>query len=251
MSHQYGSPPLLEAICEFRFDVDSLDDLTHYGLIYQQLESDFPKRKTVRTIESLLAQEAGAIRHKVSHLDRARFEREDGSALVQVGADLLAVNHLRPYRGWDVFRPLILKSITAFEQVAKPKGIRRAVMQYINEIVVPESRFKVEDYFNFYAHLGSGLPQDHGSFQLRVTTRSRSGKDWLAIDLRTEDGAMDSDNTRLRLTIDMVRPDNQWGSENVQDWLQAAHAEIEQAFESCLTDRARSLFESRRTTRVL
>ena len=93
MSDQYDRPPLLEAVCEFRFDVESLDDLTHYGLIYQRLESDFPKRRTVRTIESLLAQEAGGVRHQVSHLDRARFEREDGSALVQVGPD-----HIRARR---------------------------------------------------------------------------------------------------------------------------------------------------------
>ena len=44
MGRQYNSPPIKEAICEFRFRSETPWDLAVPGLIYAELKDDFPRR---------------------------------------------------------------------------------------------------------------------------------------------------------------------------------------------------------------
>ncbi|MGQ0654564.1 MAG: TIGR04255 family protein [Betaproteobacteria bacterium] len=44
MPKKYKNPPIIEAICEFRFSETSPWDLTIPGLIYELVKDKFPKR---------------------------------------------------------------------------------------------------------------------------------------------------------------------------------------------------------------
>ena len=169
MGKKYKNPPIIEAVCEFQFAPGQPWDFTVHGLFYEQIRAEFPEKQQQMGIGIRFRQEAGAIQHELlPNSERMQFLRKDKSALVQVGPDMLAVNHLKPYPGWEVFKPLILDNLNKYIEVAKPKGLKRLGLRYINKIDLPEQTIKMQDYFNYFTLIPKELPQTHENFSARV-----------------------------------------------------------------------------------
>ena len=76
-----------------------------------------------------------------------QFLQEDEGAMVQVGPNLVAVNHLKPYSNWETFKQMIARSLEAYKKVADPQAINRIGLRYINRIEIPDQRkVEIEDY---------------------------------------------------------------------------------------------------------
>lgn len=235
----YGRPPLIEALCQFRFVPGREWDNTVPGLLYAKIQNDFPKRRKHAAFEFLL--EPGSSEVKKVGGDRTQFLSADQTSLVQVGADLLIINVLRPYPGWEGFRRLIISTLEHYVKVAEPAGLRSLALRYINRIALPDvPSVTVEHYLTFSPDIPEGLPQDLSAWTqsvdlpvenvglLRLTSGSAKDDDNLAFILDIEFIGLNRD----RLTFDQL-----------PEYLDQAHGEIETAFELCLTDQARSLFE--------
>src|SRR5882672_10952662 len=98
MARIYEEPPLIEAVCEFHFEPGHEWDWTIPGLIYPKLSKDFPKKREQRLFQ--LQVQAGPQEMTQSLKGqgaRMQFLKEDERALIQVGPDTLAINHLKPY----------------------------------------------------------------------------------------------------------------------------------------------------------
>jgi len=134
MSRIYKSPPVVEALCEFQFSSESWD-WTIPGLIFQEIKDKFPQKRQVNRVEFAMA----AFQDKVSQqlkgsADRMHFLNNEKTALVQVGPDLLVVNHLQPYPHWQKLQPLISEMYDVYQRIAKPAEIKRIALRYINKI---------------------------------------------------------------------------------------------------------------------
>src|SRR5947208_3343497 len=94
MGEKLVSPPLLEALCEFRFAPTEAWDWTLPGRLYDRIEKEFSERSQVEGIEVQLS--LGPGQPPSSQImrgpDRVQMKRKDGTAMVQVGPHLLAVN---------------------------------------------------------------------------------------------------------------------------------------------------------------
>lgn len=241
---KYTRPPVIEVVAEFRFVPSAPWDLTVPGLVYERLRGQFPHKRLLKVLEGEAAAEATGFRQEFRLADRMQFLREDEKAFVQVGPDLLAVNHLAPYPTWEGFRPLIQDALQAYMAVAQPKGLRRIGLRYINRIVIPANPVELADYLNFRPFLGAGLPQRIGDFILGLQSPCGDGRDILRLQLTTDEPAT-PDSVALFLDLDyfMAHPEAV-PLHAVLDWIEIAHLRVQEAFEACITDRLRALFNA-------
>lgn len=243
MTQKYKNPPIVEALSEFQFIPGQPWDFTVHGLFYEKINTEFPDKQQMG-IGIRVKQEAGAIQHEVLQSpDRMQFHRKDKTALVQVGPDMLVVNHLKPYPTWEVFKPLVLGNLNKYHEVAKPKGFKRLVLRYINKINIPEKSIEMTDYFSYYPYIPDKLPQTHEAFLIRTEIPHEENRDRI---LLTFSSIIPEKPEMLSFLLDlnyvMVIPEKV-AIDQADKWLEQAHAIIENNFEACITDKCRKLFE--------
>jgi uncharacterized protein (TIGR04255 family) len=243
MNRTYRNPPIVEALCEFRFDPASPWDLTIPGLVWEEIKSTFPQKKSATGLELGIHVGAGSVRQQVEPTTRMQFLREDATALVQVGTNLLSVNHLRPYPGWQAFAPLIEQGYRAYLEVAQPKSIHRIALRYINRIELLGPRVEMEEYFDFYPFLGSRLPQDYADFIVGIQTAFNGLRDGLRLQLAGPPSKT-GDPVLFVLDIDyfLAKPEAV-GLDQAIHWVDEAHNRVEDIFEGSISDKLRELFQ--------
>ena len=223
MGRKYKNSPIIEALCEFRFEAGTPWDLTIPGLLYERIRQTFPGKRPAKHFEVTLAPTPGQVKHQLVATDRMQFLREDEKALLQVDRDLLVVNHLKPYPTWTEFLPLIRQAFKAYGDVANPKGLRRIGLRYINRIEIPGPRVELEDYLNFRPFVGAGLPQDFASFIVGIEIPYDNSRDRLRLQATTA-AAQPPGAVAIMLDLDyfLAQP-GQASLETVFEWLDAAH----------------------------
>lgn len=241
-SKRYKNPPIIEALCEFQFEPNpnSAWDLVVPGLIYDELRDVFPRRSPGGLFAS---SSLGSSRTQYRISDGIRFLSEDGKTVVLLGEDLLSINRLRPYSSWDEFLPLIKRGFEAYSNVVKPEDLRGIELRYINDIEVPGKYSDLEAYFNIRPTTGPDLARDVGAFISGVQVPYENSRDKLRIELT----GFDSDeagttSTTLDLTYYLAEVE-ELELRQVFQWVEAAHARIEQVFESSVTKATKQMFE--------
>lgn len=244
MSAKYARPPIVEALCEFRFIASQPYDMTIPGLFYEKIRNDFPDRQQKAGVGIDIKVGDGTSGGSIGFGPvLTQFLREDKSALVQVGSDLLSVNHLVPYTNWETFKPMILNNLQIYRDIAEPGGLKRIGLRYMNKIDLSKEGVLLRDFFNYYPLLPEKLPQIYHDFNARVIIPYENGRDRLVLGLASIVG--DSpDTVATLLDLDYSTSDPQTLSlDEVGVWLEAAHNRIENAFEAAITDNCRQLFE--------
>ncbi len=149
MGEKLKNPPLIEAVCEFRWVETSPWDWTIPGQLFERIKEDFPDRSELGFAQPRQADDQGAnIVQTVAVPLLVRLSRRDGSAIVQIGQRLLSVNCLKPYPTWESFKSLIIQIYGEYSTVAEPTALDRVGLRYINRMDVPEGDFQIEDYLN-------------------------------------------------------------------------------------------------------
>ena len=242
MPKRYNNPPIIEALCEFQFDEDVPWDLTLIGLIYDKLKDYFPKKQQLQLDLALAATQINPQIGTVPMIPLMRFLDRDEKKLVQIGQNLLTVNHLKPYESWEEFSPFIEKGIEAYYEIARPKGFRHVGMRYINRIEVPRSNINVENLFRFRPLIPSDLPQDIEAFLIGVNLPYENAKDTLRIQVGTVNpDAPDMIVVIFEISYVFAKP-GEIALEDVAKALETAHKHVENAFEFCLTDELKQTF---------
>src|SRR5262245_19038399 len=123
MAKVYKFPPITEAVCEFRFEPSQTWDSTFFGLIYDQIKSDFPKKKQdeIGMKVQVGQQPVEVLQQVVSAPPRMKFLSDDERSLVQLVSDIMSISKLRPYDKWEKFRELILRALAAYQEENNPK----------------------------------------------------------------------------------------------------------------------------------
>lgn len=244
MSRKYKNPPIVEAFCEFHFIPSQPWDMTIPGLLYDEIKDEFPDKKQQMGMMVGFQPKESGLEQKVEMNQRMQFFRNDKSALVQVGADMLTTNHLLPYPTWEGFKPLTVRILGVYKGIAKPNGFKRIVLRYINKVDFEKvASIELTDYFNYYPFIPGSLPQSHETFNVRVEIPYEEGRDRLLLILTS---IIPGKPGLLSLSLDlhyiMAIPER-ITFDQFSDWIENAHTVIEEAFEACITDKSRELFE--------
>lgn len=234
----YASPPLVEALCDIRFEPGQEWDWTIPGLLYAQLQGEYPLKEQTEHFQ--VKMEEGQVHQEATR--RLRFFREDKTALVQVGQDTLVVNCLRPYPGWKGFRPMLVAALEKYKAVAAPAGVSGCALRYINRLEFPGPSAVLEEYLQTVPVVPKNLPDKlvGWSLALDIPDLARSG-----IMRLTAGSAPPDEGTAFMLDLRFraIEPEKLGLSETLLSWIDSAHAVIEETFEASITEQARALFK--------
>lgn len=238
--HIYAMPPLVEALCEIRFDPGRTWDWTIPGLLYAQVQEDFPEREQDDQLEIQWRADLPQVQGQTTR--RLRFFNRERTALVQVSKDALVLNHLRPYPGWERFRSMLLTVIEKYRVVASPKGVSGCALRYINRIPVPKDEAILEHYLQAIPTVPKNLPETliGWSLTLDIPHVAQGGV------VRLEAGSTPPGEDAafiLDLRFTALNPQGLGLDDPLVAWIENAHEVIEDTFEASITDQARSIFQ--------
>ena len=242
MGRKYNNPPLIEALCEFQFIPTEPYDSTIPGLFYTQIKGDFPEKQEQSGIGFTVQGSDTGIEQKITRIpSRVQFLNKDKTKLVQLAPDLLVINCLKPYPSWEEFKPIIVKNMDIYREIAKPKGFRRIGLRYINVFEFDSLNIELKDYFCYYPLVPQGFPNQLDAFLCRTELPYQEER--LILTLAT---IMPENPNQLSITLDldyvMNIPERIYFND-VSEWLDKAHERVENAFEACITDKLRKKFE--------
>lgn len=243
MGKKYKNPPIVEALCEFRFQPGLAWDMALPERMYENLKDHFPKRRLAQSFETTLAIAPEGNHQQVKTKPRWQFLRDDERALVQIEANLLSVNHLSPYPTWMEFLPLIRQAFDVYQLTAEPKGLHRIGLRYINQIEITGTQIVLDEYFNFFPTLNW---QASGQGFVAFSTGVHIPFDDTHNILKLQMASSTSNNPEsliVSLDIDyFTGKSGEVGFDQAFDWLEQAHTRVEEAFENCLTDSLKKTF---------
>ncbi|MGH8605379.1 MAG: TIGR04255 family protein, partial [Gammaproteobacteria bacterium] len=160
---RYRNPPVVEALCEIYLKESAWDD-TVPGQFYDRMKHGFPVKRQREIQEanisfSIAGEAAAGIRRLPPWI---QFVTESGDRMIQLARDLLVVNQLRPYPHFDDWEPAIYSALEVYRELAMPKAVARLGVRYINRVVIPEPRIRMEEYFTLYPQLPQAMGDAHG-----------------------------------------------------------------------------------------
>jgi len=218
--------------------------MTIPGLLYEKIKDEFPERQQQMGFGVGIQPKEGMAEHKIELAPpRMQLLRSNKTALIQIGPDLLTVNHLKPYPTWEVFKPLIIKNLNTYQEIAMPKNFKRMGLRYINRIEFSKGPIELTDFFNYYPFIPNNLPQIHETFQIKVEIPYEEGRDRLLLTLASIiPDKPDAIAVLLDLDYIMAIPESV-SLDQASEWIEKAHTKVENAFEACIRDKCRKLFE--------
>ncbi len=232
MAKHYKNPPLLEAVCEFKFQPPASWNPAVADLIYEKVQAQFPQREPMN----------GLSEEEPASGAKTKFHRADGSALLQVAPKLLAINQLRPYPTWLQFKKTILEAYAIYRELAQPAGLTRVGLRYINQIEIPETKIEIGRYLR-------GCPAGYHKLFLSTEFPFETERENLAM-IIAHVPHHEGDFSRFYLDLDYgAFPTTTMTPEAIASILERAHDRLEQIFEASLTDETRQLFGEIKKTR--
>jgi uncharacterized protein (TIGR04255 family) len=240
---RYKNPPVVEALCEIYFH-DSKWDGTLPGLFFEKVRENYPKKKELEQVGVQVSVSKEAQATQVQREGRRiQFIKEDGSRLIQIENNLLVINQLRPYPRFEDWKPVIDEMLKHYSEVAQPKGIKQMGMRYINRIIIPVAKFKMEDYFNLYPQVPESLGAMHGKFMMRLEIPPKHKDHRLMVTFGTAPPESPETSAEMLDMYNIFVLPVAFPIEDVDKYIIEAHENIETAFENSITNKTRELFE--------
>ena len=246
MARRYEQPPLIEALCEFVYEPDKEWDLTIPGLLYEKIKSEFPdkEQQMMVGVEFQIANGNLSQARPAPSLPKMIFRSSDKASLVQVGAELFAVNKLPIYSGWPIFRESVIKNAKIYREITPSKKLKALTLRYINRVKVPTTSFDLDDYFNLVPKIPLGLSGPIVSFFVSTRLASGSPKGVLTIIAAAENPGNES-SFIFDFQFTSVGEDCP-KTEAFEAWLDGAHAKISAGFDGTFSEKChKDLFKEK------
>lgn len=254
---KYKNPPVVEAWIDFCFEygeeasewdekvaVDFLNSLDEF----KQEEYFALVKKEVKTSERgpILSDSAPILQRLKA------FSKEAKDRCLQVEQNLLVYNMLRKKDvEWPGFAVLLAEALPFCQKYIDrfhPVNVK-PVLHYRDNVTIPFVDGKIEprDYFEIYPNVSEEKFGNIGDFSLSLFLADICENGFARFSVRTEQLVTGETQDKVPFILDWyVESVNSFDNENLdmcKEWLILAHEGINKAFENCLTERCRSLFE--------
>lgn len=246
MERKYKNPRIEEVLCEMQFLMpEGKGDLTYAGIIYEKIKESFPEKDAIIGVGFPLPQQQGYFEipktpPSLSINIVSRFFKSDKSAALELSNDLIRVRKFKPYTSWSNFKSLISESFKIYREVMNPVRFKRILLGYVNAFEFKEKTINLADYFNLPFNPQS-LPFPYDAFNIRIEGPCEDGSEKLGLTFAT---LVPTEPGRLAVGLfieyytagEVIIP-----VDDVDEWLEKAHREIEETFEKIITDTTRKL----------
>lgn len=241
---RYREPPIVEALCEVHFADSNWDD-TIPGTFYERVKKDFPQKRQRQMQQAQIELGRREATAGVHHLPPwMQFVAAQGNRMVQVAENLLVVNQMQPYPHFEDWEPIIHQMLEIYTRLTQPATVARIGLRYINRIAIPGEKILLEDYFNIYPRLPSGIGSTHASFLVRVEVPQIGDGHTALITFGTApaSGPYRAELAFMLDLYDIFRLDKAVEGIDFKKEIHTAHSNMICAFENSITDRLRELF---------
>ncbi len=237
MPGKYRNPPVAEVVCAFAFASSAQWDLTIPGLLWEKFRGDYPHVEPINMMQVTV--NLGL--QQVTQQPSVRFLSEDRNNIVQLAPNQLSIHRVNGYMGWVNFRPQVLGALELYREIAKPDGLTRIGLRYLNHVELAAGRIELEDYFCVMPKVPEPIPQTFRAFLTQVNIPyggSESGvpESWLRITFGTADSDQPN-QMRFILDLEMSTPEGTLPLESAAAWLDTAHARLDEAFTAAFTEK--------------
>lgn len=153
--------PIVEAVIDIDCDMPPTLDIKELEKpARDQFRDTYPKFQLKMLREHKFVTKADAppqtsIRQEIQAI---QFLNEDEKQLVQIRSQGFSFNRLKPYSSLDEYVPEIQRTWEMFLKLASPVQIRSIRLRYINRILLPLDRGKVD--LQDYLKIGPRLPDE-------------------------------------------------------------------------------------------
>ena len=234
------NPPIIEAVCEFRFELENINDPSIPGIIYSLIKQDFPIRKQRNIASPSLNSNSEVV---ITNL--AQFYNQDETIIIQVGGDLLTINSVKKYPNWEIYKPEIIKILNVYLKEIKPKSLKRIGLRSINKIDVPFEKFDIDNFFTFAPKRPNNITSPYSHFNVHIESKLYDDRD--AIVMKNSSILADISEKRsfiLDLEYVLIKPNEvEMNFIKIEDWLDNAHSELFNAFQSSVTPSLMNTFD--------
>jgi len=236
---------VIEALCEIFF-VGSEWNSTIPGLLLKKIEKNYPQTNELQQVQAnvtLSPTSQGAQFQSIGV--RTQFINQDKSRMIQLEQELVVINQLKPYIKFKDWCPEIYSIVNYYSELAKPKGIKKIGVRYINEISLPLQVVspKMEEYFRIYPNVPMEFGSMHGRFMLRMELPSHHKGHELVVTLATKTGSLNEKFSFLFDIYDMMQFEQPISLNELSRVVSDAHDNVVLAFENGLTEETKTLFE--------
>jgi uncharacterized protein (TIGR04255 family) len=240
---QFENPPLVEAVCEFRFAEIGVPSVLVPGRYYERVKTEYPDIDFRRGV----GVQAGGQDITMATEQITVFRNSVAKRLVQVGLGMLAVNQLRPYSDYASFRREIEKRLADYREIALPKRLTRLALRYINHIAVAEDKNRAAP-IQIGFKIPQSLPGKPDPYLLRLEFTYQAGRDRLVLITTKIPGQQGGEAIVLDMDYVLVKTD-QVENEKLMEWVDTAHDKIENVFHASVTKEALAGFKPIRSER--
>lgn len=249
MAKTYKNPPLLEAVCEFRFVTEGNYSAEQITTFYEMTKGNFPlqKKGKVNKLEFNISTEKTPEENQqsISHgfYEFEHYFSEDEKYSIQLDGGRISIHRIKPYKAWSDFFPLIQSVYGAYLEVFKPKELVRIGVRYINEIVLPSGGFIFSDYFTLSASLPSLEESSPQSIFIGSSFTQEDGKDSIKVQFGDKQLPEEMASKAFVLDLDYSLVTSPVALDTANEWLTTAHTNLENVFEGIVTDKTKQFFD--------
>jgi uncharacterized protein (TIGR04255 family) len=239
----YKNDPIVEALCEVRYlpGTKPWQPLMPAEIYNRTKDSYDGDARQVAGIE----QPNGPFGPGVFGETRLQLGNKPRTRLMSIAPQLFSAHALKPYEpGWTDFKPQILRSRAAFEEVTGCTHIVRIGLRYINRVELPVDG-KLDDYFSALVYRSEYLPDQFRSFIDRREYVCEEPDSIMIVTVAT----VESTNpaiTAVVLDVDAVwqRPQKPLPAGEFEQVLDNLRQIERDAFEGYITDKLRERFNA-------
>jgi uncharacterized protein (TIGR04255 family) len=238
MPNKFQNPPLVEAVCEFRFKSKSWDP-TIAGILFPKIEEYFSKKESVQEGSVELFFDAKVKKEpEISHSESEfpKFSNDAGNIFTIMKKNAISIHCIKPYSNWEEFNSKIKFILDKYQESANPEKLDRVGLRYINKISLPKIDFIFSDYFKIKVTPLEDIikVEDINAMQIGVVSKSDNSL------IKTQFVWLGDKNENKEFILDIDCFTDNPG--DMDDWLEKSHSKIEKIFLSSLNEKTITTF---------
>lgn len=236
---QYSRAPITQAILEIQCEVSSDVDIDALQNIVNL--NEFPRVEDAKHVQVDLGRSGETTSQRLGFV----MHHKSGRFTVGSRSTGLSYTENAPYSGWEDFSSRALEFWSEYKKIARPTGIKRLGVRFVNQINIPKPQIEIKDYVRTAVDISPYLPQAVSGYFLQVTV-PLDKFDSSATITSTITASKTVGTTSLILDIDAfqivdISPEEAVSEDELCSRLNTLRDAKNYTFEACVTDATRGI----------
>ena len=236
-THKYKNPPLFESVFELFYTTKSWSSIVP-GKFYDEVKDKFPKTPQNRERLGVMLNDKEL---KIGDNNLIQYKNEKKDTIIQLSQNLLTVNKLPKYEGWEKYVETIVYAVNALKRVLELDNINRIGLKVINKIdIQSHSLESLKKYLTIYPTIPKNLLNKVNGIRLTVESPLIENEEVLLMLLNT---LQKEENYEAPIMFQLYITRISKVPEDYKDWLEHAHSTLHKTFIESLTDFCKKQFD--------